>query len=212
FLPDPMSFRCLQARTGTLVSGSVALQFFDRTRDDSSDLHLYVYPAYRRVIGWWLLHEGFRFVAGPGQANCFNVAILARKTTGLKLMPGVSSSYTFHREVDGHCARIQMMVADRAPVEVVLSYHSTCMMNIIAYDKACCLFPRATLEDRLSLLCSSSEDRSQTWADMVPLCVPPSFHLLEDLEWCAFVPPRNAPFYPFTLRGFGDANCWTIPL
>ncbi|EIW73751.1 hypothetical protein CONPUDRAFT_160756 [Coniophora puteana RWD-64-598 SS2] len=32
FLTDPISFQSLQARTGTLISGSNALQFLDRTR------------------------------------------------------------------------------------------------------------------------------------------------------------------------------------
>lgn len=38
FISDPIAFRILQARTGTVVSGSFALQFFDRTFYPESDL------------------------------------------------------------------------------------------------------------------------------------------------------------------------------
>lgn len=38
---------------------------------------------------------------------------------------------------------------------------SACVMNVISYEKAYCLFPRATLEKRLSLLSSSCRGRSK---------------------------------------------------
>jgi hypothetical protein len=40
FLDRPVVFRCLQARTGTLISRSNALNFFDRMRYQDSHLDL----------------------------------------------------------------------------------------------------------------------------------------------------------------------------
>ena len=42
FITSPLSFRLLQARTGALISGSVALQFFDRSYSSEADLDVYV--------------------------------------------------------------------------------------------------------------------------------------------------------------------------
>ena len=42
FFPDPIAFRSLQARTASLVSGSNALQFFDRTFYEEADMDIYV--------------------------------------------------------------------------------------------------------------------------------------------------------------------------
>ena len=42
FFEDPISFRVLQARTSAIVSGSNALQLFDRSHYERSDLDVYV--------------------------------------------------------------------------------------------------------------------------------------------------------------------------
>ena len=62
FFSDPLSFRSLIAKTRMVISGSFALQFFDRTRYPGSDLDLY---AHRddgvHEIGKFLLAEGYVF-------------------------------------------------------------------------------------------------------------------------------------------------------
>lgn len=40
FFDDPVAFRSLQARTGTVISGSAALQFFDRTLYADAGMHV----------------------------------------------------------------------------------------------------------------------------------------------------------------------------
>jgi hypothetical protein len=45
FFPEPDVFRVLQRQTGTLISGSQALQFFDRTFYPESDLDLFLFPG-----------------------------------------------------------------------------------------------------------------------------------------------------------------------
>src|SRR5882762_8146146 len=41
YFPDPKAFRSVQARTATLIGGSNALQFLDRTVYENADLDLY---------------------------------------------------------------------------------------------------------------------------------------------------------------------------
>ncbi|KAJ8454788.1 hypothetical protein ONZ51_g12827 [Trametes cubensis] len=98
FLPDPIEFCCLQARTGTLVSGSVALQFFDRTYYPSSDLDLYVYPSCRREVGIWLLSQGFTFSSRSPQHLCFSIAVLAMTSSRASIRSGIFNTYKFLRQ------------------------------------------------------------------------------------------------------------------
>lgn len=57
FFNDPVAFRSLQAQTGTLVSGSSALQFFDREIYEGSDLDVYLHPGHLERVGGWLMEE-----------------------------------------------------------------------------------------------------------------------------------------------------------
>jgi hypothetical protein len=63
FFHDPQGFRSLQARSGTLISGSNALQFLQRSTYKDSDLDLYTHPGYASEVAHWLTnHERYTFV------------------------------------------------------------------------------------------------------------------------------------------------------
>lgn len=65
FFKDPIGFRSLQARTGTLVSGSNALQFMDRTVYEGSDIDIYVNPGHLQEVALFLKDaEGYIFLPG----------------------------------------------------------------------------------------------------------------------------------------------------
>ncbi|KAI8989854.1 hypothetical protein BD414DRAFT_570777 [Trametes punicea] len=184
------AFRSLQARTGTLVSGSCALQLFDRTVYPESDLDLYVHMRHRREVGRWLIREGYEFAPTPYQDSRFEIEVvhgMSRCADGIYRMPGVAGILTFKKGVstatkqpaietedtelgaqvdieqreEENELKVQIIVAKNTPMEVILGFHSTCVMNVISYEKAYCLFPQATLEDRLSLLTSSCRGRSR---------------------------------------------------
>ncbi|PPR07985.1 hypothetical protein CVT24_002697 [Panaeolus cyanescens] len=106
--------------------------------------------------------------------------------------------------------KIQLIVTHGSPIGIILEYHSTCVMNIITHDHAYCLYPKATLLQKRSLVIyrpgleeGHSEDalgkyRSRGWT-MVKS--PPR----EDAS------SRWSPF-PIGERHVGDDLCWTIPL
>jgi len=54
-----LRFRHLQATTGMIISGSTALQFFERVVYPESDLDLYVEHRYMRPIALWLASIGY---------------------------------------------------------------------------------------------------------------------------------------------------------
>jgi len=64
FFSSPEAFRELQARTGTLVSGSSAVQFFDRSFYPDSDLDLYVDLRYLDATVAFLEEEGYTLDIG----------------------------------------------------------------------------------------------------------------------------------------------------
>jgi hypothetical protein len=61
FFLDPIGFRSLQQRTGALISGSFALQFFHHVEYPYSDLDLYVPWENTRAVGHWLMNNGYVF-------------------------------------------------------------------------------------------------------------------------------------------------------
>ena len=136
FFREVLAFRTLQARTGTLISGSVALQLFDRDFYPSSDLDLYVHMRHRREIGRWLLQHGYHFVPAPHQPAGFEAAAteaLSGLAATMYGMPGVAAIMNFVRcrddETTTHGSsgslKVQVIVARKTPMEVVLGFHSS---------------------------------------------------------------------------------------
>ncbi|KAI0658617.1 hypothetical protein C8Q70DRAFT_179032 [Cubamyces menziesii] len=180
------AFRSLQARTGTLISGSCALQFFDRTVYPESDLDLYVHMRHRREVGRWLVQEGYTYEPTSHQdqnleleiakvyeheqptlmekysrdESCicqvlnFKRCVLDAKRSSVDDR-GEHPRAGFRSTEEHSELRVQLIVAKRTPMEVILGFHSACVMNVISYNKAYYLFPQGTLEDRLSMFATS---------------------------------------------------------
>ncbi|KAH9947185.1 hypothetical protein B0H21DRAFT_876842 [Amylocystis lapponica] len=154
YFSDPLAFRSLQARTATLISGSFALQFFDRSFYPTSDLDLYVHMRHRREVGRWLLGAGYAFAPTPYQYPDFEVAVADPLTVapgGIYDMPGIACIFNFTT-----AAR-----TGGGTLKVILGFHSTCVMNVLSFEKAYCLYPRTTLEERRSLVSASCRGQSE---------------------------------------------------
>lgn len=144
FFSEVIAFRTLQARTGTLISGSVALQFFDREFYPCSDLDLYVHMRHRREVGRWLMQHNYCFVPATHQAVGFEEAAteaLSGLGENLYGMPGVAAILNFVREEEGTVAasagntssalKVQLIVSRRTPMEVILGFHSSESRHVI---------------------------------------------------------------------------------
>ena len=75
YFTEPLAFRAVQARTGTLISGSTALQFFTRTVYPNSDLDLYISTQHVFDLIQWLVERGYTFVPGANQAQTWQEAV-----------------------------------------------------------------------------------------------------------------------------------------
>lgn len=141
FFVKPIAFRSLQARTATVISGSNALQFLDRTFYPESDLDLYVYPGDNdREVGQWLIdEEGYQFTPNSLQPEDFNVACQRMLNRKIKdhvendvdrfhaqhctyRIWGISSIYTFIRPSG---TKIQIITTENTPLQSILSFHSS---------------------------------------------------------------------------------------
>ena len=56
-----LRFRKLQYLTGALISGSTAIEFFDRTIYPDSELDVYVELKFARTIADWLVEIGYKY-------------------------------------------------------------------------------------------------------------------------------------------------------
>ena len=132
FFGDPAAFRALMARTRVVISGSFALQFLDRSFYPESDLDLYVPMPWRLYLGRFLLENGYRFIPyrRPRQHPDFESAANERRVVAsrgrYRTMKGIAGVFTFKKtSCDGQELKVQVMVAVRSTLEVILNYHSS---------------------------------------------------------------------------------------
>ena len=128
FFSNPTSFRTLQGRTNTLISGSTALQFFDRSYYPSSDLDLYTPMEHQLEVGDWLIHEGYVFRPSESQPGTFKAAafdIIKKGGIPSYTWRGACGVFNFIRSFGTTEKKVQMIVASNSPMEIILSFHSS---------------------------------------------------------------------------------------
>ena len=136
YFTDPLSFRYLQAYTGTVISGSTALQFFDRSFYPESDLDIYAPKAWGNEVGRFLLRAGYAFVPHRSQHPNFDTAVFARRVVSATAVygnfKGIAGVFNFVKTApDGRTLKIQLIVAVRSPIEVILRYHSSTLNSFL---------------------------------------------------------------------------------
>ena len=144
FFRDPRGFRSLQARSGTLISGSNALQFLQRSTYKDSDLDLYTHPGYATEVAHWLTnHERYTFVPmKPSHGRTFDDVTPLEWSSGSEDPPiavtdidpslhdyegnGLHDVYHFERsDDDGYRRRVQIMSTQHSPMYCILAFHSS---------------------------------------------------------------------------------------
>ncbi|TCD68649.1 hypothetical protein EIP91_010304 [Steccherinum ochraceum] len=99
--------------------------------------------------------------------------------------------------------RVQCIVPRRAPVHVIFNYHSTCVMNVISYEKAYSLYPRASIHGHRSLVTCAYPSRGQ------PAALEKYADRGFSIETTIGV---DDPDFPVGKRYFGDGHCWSLSL
>jgi hypothetical protein len=147
-------FRTIQAATGTLISGSSALQFFERVDWHGSDLDLYVEARFTRRVSNFLVRTcGYAYTKDVHQEQ--GLAAQQAMHENSYLRHGVVDVLNFKKkwiketmndladavmEVDGSRSKhgeeeekeskedtriVQVIVASSSPIDVILDFHSS---------------------------------------------------------------------------------------
>ena len=128
-------FRELQATTGTIISGSTALQFFDRTDYANSDLDLYVEHSSARPIATWLQNIGYIFTPQEdSEFQTLEMGLDKKTDDNTEEMPTLFDQLSPKGYFDAIAVLdfkkenhppIQVITSKGPPLELVLDFHSS---------------------------------------------------------------------------------------
>ncbi|KAJ4472851.1 hypothetical protein C8J55DRAFT_563092 [Lentinula edodes] len=214
-------FQDLQGRCGLLVSGSTALSFFNHC-SYAGDLDTYCQFERSMMVGEWFLSHGFAFAPSFGQANDYFVDVervrTLRRDTPQAVALQVDSDireyklnniavvWNFKRRL----LKAQLMATIGSPLETILSFHSTCVMNIFTHRSAYCLFPQLTLEEKKTMLINIQLPLTEVQANALSkyerrgfkiVHQPPLRSVVNEASSLTFLRPRFV----------GDSHCYKVP-
>ena len=140
--PEILRFRELQCFTGMLISGSIALQFFERVVYPDSDLDLYIEHRFSRQVADWLIDIGYKYAPLPGPPNpqsleeAFRlnphnrpyipgIAVLLKDIIFSVEKDYVTSPFVFNFEKQNPRRKIQLISSLLSPIQRILGFHSS---------------------------------------------------------------------------------------
>ncbi|KAF8320641.1 hypothetical protein F5887DRAFT_1148771 [Amanita rubescens] len=135
------AFLNIMARCNAIISGSTALQLFERCYYPDSDLDVYLNSS-----NYTMMHTEmgkFEYVQKETKE--------LEKYFPLDGRIEAVISYTSFRSKK----TIQLIVTRKLPIEAVLHFHSTCVMNVITPTCAFALYPRTTFAEKITVVCGS---------------------------------------------------------
>ncbi|KAF5356596.1 hypothetical protein D9758_008236 [Tetrapyrgos nigripes] len=206
-------FRKLQFLTGMLVSGSSALQFFDCSIYDS-DLDLYVAFELASAVIDFLQEIGYVYRPTTAQPKDLKRTldaaalgnIISREYSG-----GISAVISFSR----HGQHVQLILCVHCPIQVILGFHSTCVINAITHSHAYSLFPRVTFHSRGAVKVART---SPSFTSEQSISYRRALQKYGQRGWSVTGVPsahdcyRERSEFSLGTRFVGDSNCWVISL
>ncbi|KAJ6501033.1 hypothetical protein C8R47DRAFT_1039998 [Mycena vitilis] len=143
-------FRLMQWMTGTVVSGSVVLQYFNRFRWRGCDLDIYIHPGCAAGPIRFLLESGYTFAPrDPQYRDPFLQAARPYPAESLSYLGrGIADVLDFQNGDK----KVQAIVTKHTPMETILGFHTTCVMNVLTYNHAFALYPRSTFIHKEALV------------------------------------------------------------
>ncbi|KAF7968792.1 hypothetical protein HWV62_29310 [Athelia sp. TMB] len=221
FLDSPNMFRKLQARTGTVIGGTTALAFFERTTQEENSMDIYVNPGHSYEVARHLIDvqgfhyhpfgspnpQEFTYDSRDGESDRLEAN---HRQESIYAIRAIDNVHRFAKGQEGSGLReIFLMKTTRSPLHAILNSHSTAAMNLITYDMAISLYPRATFiqheNQELFWNMLHTRDSTDTITDHY------------DKKGYSKVTWRNRSeartiFRTGESRRVGDSSCWTIKL
>lgn len=137
FFWDVPSFRSLQARTGSLISGHSALHFFNRSLRPTDPLDLYIYFHHRREVVDWLLAAGYGFSPSLAQSSDLDYAVADGNRDNYETdadPPHSWGSLTFHLHGAQSNVTVRVFIAMKSPMEMILHSHSSELLRLNTFE------------------------------------------------------------------------------
>ncbi|TFK69328.1 hypothetical protein BDN72DRAFT_768010 [Pluteus cervinus] len=141
-------FRKIHQGSQFLISGSTALQFFTQIRYPDSDLDLYIEDGRSHALLLWLESIGYiekrRTIADDFEWNAY------AEVPGGPYEdddPVILKVVTYER----NGRQVQVICTANTPLQLILDFPLTCVMNFITATTAYSLYPWATFEKKLAL-------------------------------------------------------------
>ncbi|THU87492.1 hypothetical protein K435DRAFT_681572, partial [Dendrothele bispora CBS 962.96] len=216
YFPDASllsKFRYLQYYLDVVISGSTALQFLERTTFKNADLDLYMnyeaVPQFKRFL------EAAGYVWTPRcphemTAYCNLYEVYATVPPHIPYEArGIVKVFNFLREGE----TVQVIATKNGPMDAILGFHSTCVMNVITFSHAYSLFPYTTFHSNANVRIArrfSSAPAIMTYKAAI--------EKYEQRGWqSAFIPSSDVYLklcseFRTGLRYVGDSLCWTVAL
>ncbi|PPQ74440.1 hypothetical protein CVT26_001421 [Gymnopilus dilepis] len=173
---DVLEFRRVLRRSGAVISGSFALQYFDRSFYAESDMDLFVRIGGVGPLCEFIRSQGY---ASIGHHQDYDECVAEGGAHIIKAALNISSFedpllgvYTFQKFVVRASGRVdvlqvQVVVVDTEPIEHILfDFHSTAVMNFLTADNAISVFPLSTFVHRVSYISkirTESTRRTEAW-------------------------------------------------
>ncbi|MCJ1431534.1 hypothetical protein MMC27_000887 [Xylographa pallens] len=157
FVKSPARFRSQMGQHSALVSGSFAVQFFERVTWEDSDLDIFVKGgAGAEAFGKYLIEtEDYELQAAkeqedyendPMKAELLKVASIFltpfRPCLGYSLYHKQVETYLRSDSLNSNVSKIQLVHTRSTPAQVILrGFYTTVVVNIISWNKAISIFP-----------------------------------------------------------------------
>ncbi|KAG7087002.1 hypothetical protein E1B28_012981 [Marasmius oreades] len=222
-------FRQVQYAYKFLISGSTALSFFTREVYDNADLDVYITPKSLMVLILLLESMGYAFcpIINPSRTQAGQVEnaveeLLVRIREGTQRERQVigrgtedwSLEYSFAKELvdvfnfERNGRRIQVIAA-LSPLAVVLTFHSTVVMNIISHSHAISFYPRLTFHDRIAVRNFLSRECPE---DTITKYQTRGYTFHYQVDAATAFAGRYSSLETHVVRRPADVYCWTVPL
>ncbi|TEB35065.1 hypothetical protein FA13DRAFT_1728861 [Coprinellus micaceus] len=218
FVSDPLALRKLQVKYKFLISGSNALQFLDRTFYYGSDLDIFVYPENVKELGSHLIdHEGYIFQHSEKQEPKYedvaitprNLSVLHRTASQGEFVYNSQLSDLLKFKNKKRDLEIQLISCRRSPLDCILYFHSTPVVNFITADMAYSLYPKATFDKRIAL--QFGYEWHEATGKAYKKYAERGWEFFSKLTWdkAKEIQPCTIPD---TIRYLDDEHTWRVPL
>ncbi|KAK8206878.1 hypothetical protein M8818_004713 [Zalaria obscura] len=170
FVNNPRALRYTMGKCGALISGSFALQFFERANWEDADLDIFVedgadaaemvqyveqiehYGDAKHVsLGQEVPHQYLKQVCVHQSHHASQVCMLTLSQI---------RTYQHYPDSSGKPTQIKLLITSTLPLRAILmTCYTTAHANIISWNKAYALFPKITFTDNKIVLARHLDDR-----------------------------------------------------